>query len=48
MESNNNLSEIQKQVEYYLSDENLKRDEFFYNIIKESPNVKNFLSKSLF
>ncbi len=48
MESNNNLSEIQKQVEYYLSDENLKRDEFFYNIIKESPNVKNFLSKSPF
>jgi len=39
MESNNLLSEIQKQVEYYLSDENLKRDEFFYNIIKESPNA---------
>jgi len=47
MESNNLLSEIQKQVEYYLSDENLKRDEFFYNIIKESPNVKISPSKNL-
>jgi len=38
MESSN-LAEIQKQIEYYLSNENLKHDEFFYNIIKESPNA---------
>lgn len=33
MESSSKLA-IQKQVEYYLSDQNLKQDEFFNNIIK--------------
>jgi len=34
-----NLAEIQKQVEYYLSNDNLKHDEFFHKMIKESPTA---------
>jgi hypothetical protein len=34
--SNVNLAELQKQVEYYLSDSNLKQDEFFYNALNDS------------
>ena len=33
------LAEIKKQLEYYLSDENLKRDEFFHDIIQKSNDV---------
>ena len=37
--SNIDLSALQKQLEYYLSDKNLKQDEFFFNKLKESQNV---------
>ncbi len=43
MEAAPQLAEIQKQVEYYLSNDNLKHDEFFNKIIKESPTVISFL-----
>ena len=32
-------SEIQKQIEYYLSDKNLQGDEFFHKEISNSENV---------
>jgi len=34
-----NYEALRKQIEYYLSDKNLKQDEFFYKAIKESNNV---------
>ena len=46
MESKVDLSALQKQLEYYLSDKNLKQDEFFYNKLKESQDV-NTLSNFL-
>ena len=30
---------LQKQVEYYLSDQNLKRDRFFHDLIKNNKEV---------
>lgn len=33
-----NYEALRKQIEYYLSDKNLKQDEFFYKAIKESNN----------
>ena len=40
---NNDLSEeiridIKNQIEYYLGDENLKKDEFFHQLISSSPD----------
>ncbi|CAD7970566.1 unnamed protein product [Amoebophrya sp. A120] len=34
----NRMQEIKKQVEYYLSDKNLKHDEFFHNKISQEEN----------
>lgn len=34
------LAEIQKQLEYYLSIENLKRDEFFHDLIEKDEEVR--------
>ena len=30
---------ITKQIEYYLGDKNLEKDDFFYTKIQESPDV---------
>lgn len=38
MNDNDLYQKIQAQVEYYLSDENLKNDKFFHNQIKNSPD----------
>ena len=35
-EKENNLHKIKKQIEYYLSDDNLQHDEFFHNKISEN------------
>ena len=35
-EKENNLYKIKKQIEYYLSDDNLQHDEFFHNKISEN------------
>ena len=41
------LNEIKNQLEYYLSDENLKKDSFFHQIISSEPdgyiNIDYFL-----
>ena len=31
---------IVKQIEYYFSDDNLSKDEFFHTTISSDPNVK--------
>jgi len=36
-------AQVKKQVEYYLSDNNLKRDEFFYDKIKSDKEVSILL-----
>lgn len=35
---NSKAAQIQKQIEFYMSDENLKNDKFFNNLIRSSPN----------
>lgn len=40
------LADVKKQIEYYLSDNNLKHDEFFYKTIKESQTVSYDLFSS--
>ena len=37
--------ELKKQIEYYLSDENLKKDDFFHKKISSSPDVNHLLSQ---
>ena len=37
MESQN-AAQLQKQIEFYMSDENLKNDKFFNNLIRQAPN----------
>ena len=37
------LENLQKQVEFYLSDLNLKKDKFFHELITSSQEVKNLL-----
>ena len=37
-------AEVKKQVEYYLSDDNLERDSFFHDKIKNSKDVNNIYS----
>lgn len=34
------LAEVRKQLEYYLSNDNLKRDEFFHDFIAKSEDVE--------
>lgn len=44
MEKDSHLDAICIQAEYYMTDENLKQDEFFYNLIEQSKNVHNILN----
>ena len=42
------IAEVRKQLEYYMSDENLKRDEFFHDMISKSDEVWNYLQSNLY
>lgn len=35
------IEEVRKQLEYYLSDDNLKRDEFFHDLLANNAEVTN-------
>ena len=35
------IEELRKQIEYYLSDRNLKQDEFFHSAIEKSASVSS-------
>lgn len=38
MQTSDHKLKIQRQIEYYLSDDNLKNDEFFHNLISQADN----------
>lgn len=45
-----NYDELKKQIEYYMSDKNLKQDEFFNGVLRKSetvpsPILSNFLQE---
>lgn len=45
MENKEKSKRTRNQIEYYLSDENLARDQFFHGKIKDHPEVKIFFNK---